>query len=583
MVKWTTSKITKKYNEDPELQKQVLDLMYVFELRNEKNDSMAHSLHRKIDFKDINIPIRREFVYAILYKVLINKIKWSTAELLYSKKMPKLINWIIESKKNIKSVVDIPYDKIPKTVRPLKKTIEDYFTKTDPLKCDRWRIEMFNLPYYRFHQQTQTKTFSFNRKMTEYNKILLKKYLLYLINNTEVSISTIASRKGYIASYLSYLDDINAEDISVADFEAAIYNYKGRKEKIKNTSFNTYLFSIKSFYETGQKEFGWKIPYIYWHQYTYSTSYNMIKTARNLSEHKDLQFIAYLDKLPEEIGLAIQILYHTGMRMSEVLELKTDCLYEDEQGTFVQFYQPKMRKYCINPIPKGLYEKMCTYRKKIISLNRKNKYIFLQSNGRPYNVTLVAKYINKLINEKNLRDADGKLLHFRSHSFRHLFALRLLRNDIPFSTVQKLLHHNSPEMTLYYTQIDEETRKKRYMNFFHQATKGKKELTTQEAKIDDDIVWMRAQISQVLPNGYCTLPVQLGECPHANKCLKCKSFETTPEFLSIFTYQIHKIEQLEKIAKNNSDDKRYINLHEIKTIIEKIIAVLKDGGIYSAK
>ncbi len=138
-------------------------------------------------------------------------------------------------------------------------------------------------------------------------------------------------------------------------------------------------------------------------------------------------------------------------------------------------------------------------------------------------------------------------------------------------------------MTLYYTQIDEETRKKRYMNFFHQATKGKKELTTQEAKIDDDIVWMRAQISQVLPNGYCTLPVQLGECPHANKCLKCKSFETTPEFLSIFTYQIHKIEQLEKIAKNNSDDKRYINLHEIKTIIEKIIAVLKDGGIYSAK
>lgn len=33
-----------------------------------------------------------------------------------------------------------------------------------------------------------------------------------------------------------------------------------------------------------------------------------------------------------------------------------------------------------------------------------------------------------------------------------------------------------------------------------------------------------------LPNGYCGLPIQK-TCPHANACLSCPVFITTPEFL----------------------------------------------------
>ena len=33
-----------------------------------------------------------------------------------------------------------------------------------------------------------------------------------------------------------------------------------------------------------------------------------------------------------------------------------------------------------------------------------------------------------------------------------------------------------------------------------------------------------------LPNGYCGLPLQQS-CPHANACLSCPVFITTPEFL----------------------------------------------------
>ena len=36
--------------------------------------------------------------------------------------------------------------------------------------------------------------------------------------------------------------------------------------------------------------------------------------------------------------------------------------------------------------------------------------------------------------------------------------------------------------------------------------------------------------TQALPNGFCGLPVQK-TCPHANACLTCPMFVTTPEFL----------------------------------------------------
>ena len=48
-----------------------------------------------------------------------------------------------------------------------------------------------------------------------------------------------------------------------------------------------------------------------------------------------------------------------------------------------------------------------------------------------------------------------------------------------------------------------------------------------------DAAWAKQRLgraTQALPNGYCGLPVQK-TCPHANACLTCPMFITTPEFL----------------------------------------------------
>ena len=48
-----------------------------------------------------------------------------------------------------------------------------------------------------------------------------------------------------------------------------------------------------------------------------------------------------------------------------------------------------------------------------------------------------------------------------------------------------------------------------------------------------DAQWAKqhlARATMALPNGYCGLPLQQ-TCPHANACLTCPVFITTPEFL----------------------------------------------------
>ena len=49
--------------------------------------------------------------------------------------------------------------------------------------------------------------------------------------------------------------------------------------------------------------------------------------------------------------------------------------------------------------------------------------------------------------------------------------------------------------------------------------------------------------TQALPNGFCGLPVQK-TCPHANACLTCPMFVTTPEFLPRHHEHRHQVLQI---------------------------------------
>jgi hypothetical protein len=51
------------------------------------------------------------------------------------------------------------------------------------------------------------------------------------------------------------------------------------------------------------------------------------------------------------------------------------------------------------------------------------------------------------------------------------------------------------------------------------------------------------RVTQALPNGFCGLPA-VKTCPHANACLTCPMFVTTPEFLPQHREHRHQVLQI---------------------------------------
>ena len=93
--------------------------------------------------------------------------------------------------------------------------------------------------------------------------------------------------------------------------------------------------------------------------------------------------------------------------------------------------------------------------------------------------------------------------------------------------VQKILDHDSPDMTAHYARLSDKTVRE------HWEKARKVGATGQPVRISPDgplgeAAWTKHQLSratQALPNGYCQLPV-VKTCPHANAPLT----ELTPVF-----------------------------------------------------
>ena len=132
----------------------------------------------------------------------------------------------------------------------------------------------------------------------------------------------------------------------------------------------------------------------------------------------------------------------------------------------------------------------------------------------------------------DVRDEHGRPVHLTPHQWRHTFGTRLINRDVPQEVVRVLLDHSSGEMTAHYARLHDTTVRRHWENARKVNAKGET-VTIDPGGPLAEANWAKQRLgraTQALPNGYCGLPVQK-TCPHANACLTCPMFITTPEFL----------------------------------------------------
>jgi integrase len=249
---------------------------------------------------------------------------------------------------------------------------------------------------------------------------------------------------------------------------------------------------------------------------------------------------ANLDQWKEpDRRLITLILIRCGLRVGDACRLPADCVTRDRDGQpYLRYYNRKMKREALVPVDDDLVAEIARQRERNagrwpggipVLFPRPTRNV---DGSQPVNGDAYRGGLRRWLERCDIRGEGGQPIRVTPHQFRHSLGTALINRDVPQHVVQKILDHESAEMTAHYARLSDTTVRR------HWEAARKVNIRGETVSLDPagplaEAAWAKQRLSratQALPNGYCQLPV-VKTCPHANACLTCPMFLTTPEFL----------------------------------------------------
>lgn len=278
---------------------------------------------------------------------------------------------------------------------------------------------------------------------------LLKEFLAYLKLMRNYSPNTIEAYKIDIQRLLDFLeskgiDDFNDVDKTILSLFFSTLNTLGLSTKSIARNYS----SIKSFFRyLSANEFIEKNPAI------------KFKGPKISIHPPEVLSLAEIEKILDQpntrtlLGIRdkamLEFAYATGVRVSELLNLKKNDLFLNEEVVRIFGKGSKERlvpigSHAIYWLNQYLTKVRPALAKKIVS----EEFIFLNSRGKK----LSRMGFFKILREYVTRAGIDKNVH--PHTIRHSFATHLLERGADIRVVQELLGHSKISTTQIYTHID---------------------------------------------------------------------------------------------------------------------------------
>lgn len=282
-------------------------------------------------------------------------------------------------------------------------------------------------------------------------KELLLKYNDYLKYELNYSSNTIKEYFLHLKTYKNYLDKHNIDYRKINKDEVIEFLKKLDSDNLSKRTISNILSSLRSFYNYLLDE--------------HIVDTNIFKTISNpkldkklpnfLSEEEMREILDNIDisdKLGKRNKLIIEILYATGIRLSELTNIKLKDIDVKEKTIRIMGKGSKERivlfgKYALNAINDYL-----GYR------NNDNEYLIQNNKGNKITSRGVEKIIDKIALTSKVNNNN-----ITPHTFRHTFATHLLNNGADIKSVQELLGHSSLNTTQIYTHITSDYLKSEYL------------------------------------------------------------------------------------------------------------------------
>ena len=142
--------------------------------------------------------------------------------------------------------------------------------------------------------------------------------------------------------------------------------------------------------------------------------------------------------------LIIEMLYSTGLRRDELINIKIDDIFFDDSLIKVRGKRNKER---LVPIITTLKQSMNIYLELRNKIKTKFNNLFITSKGTKIGPSLVYRIVKKYFSKVSTKVKRSP------HVLRHSFATHLLNNGADINSIKEILGHSSLASTQIYTKI----------------------------------------------------------------------------------------------------------------------------------
>ena len=270
----------------------------------------------------------------------------------------------------------------------------------------------------------------------------------YLKLERGLSMNTIKSYEFDLFQFKNFIieNDINESPQKCSSSTVKRYLYKNFSKK-KSRSQTRSISALKSFFN-----------YLLFEGKINSSPLNDIESPKIENRLPEVLTEDEIKRLISSVSLdsdfgqrnktIIEVLYGTGIRVSELTELKLSNIFFEENILKVTGKGNKERFVPLGKIASIEIKKYLTNRDKLKINSKFSDILFLNRYGRQ----LTRSMIFKIISDSYKRiDPDKKI---SPHTLRHSFATHLLKNGADLRTIQLILGHESITTTEIYTHLD---------------------------------------------------------------------------------------------------------------------------------
>lgn len=288
--------------------------------------------------------------------------------------------------------------------------------------------------------------------MNKLNKLTeqVEDYLRYSQIERGLSANTITAYKQDLSSFIDFLQKENLTSWPTKAIDIDAFLAEQRDQKKATSSISRLISSLRKFYQWLVRQNIQKLnPML---------EIDSPKKRRPLPVALTTVEVTDLLKQPDikkKLGLRdralLETLYATGIRVSELINLKFTDLHEELK--LVKVFGKGSKERLI-PISKVALSWIDSYKEKvrdplILKVGKNTDFIFLNSRGG----SLTRQAVWQII--KHYCKLAGIQKNVTPHTLRHTFATHLLENGADLRVVQEILGHSDISTTQIYTNLSQ--------------------------------------------------------------------------------------------------------------------------------